>query len=155
LPEQTNNDAANTTKTKQDNKSGENNQTERSNRDEAKRHPDAANASSSSTKVSTSGNFVFKRPKEEDPIASGSHAFVSPNPPITSGATYSHAPTVSQTSFNGNKSSTTVNTNSKSTSQNLIAQLGERQHAPGIRRPGCPCCDPENADNMIDGMMAL
>lgn len=37
----------------------------------------------------------------------------------------------------------------------LLARLGEREHAPGIRRPGCPCCDPDNPANVVDQMMQL
>ena len=43
-----------------------------------------------------------------------------------------------------------------STSQGIIQQLSEREHhAGGIRRPGCPCCDPDNPSNVVDNMMML
>lgn len=43
-----------------------------------------------------------------------------------------------------------------STSQSIIQQLSEREHhAGGIRRPGCPCCDPDNPSNVVDNMMML
>jgi hypothetical protein len=45
---------------------------------------------------------------------------------------------------------TTTNTNS----QTILAQFVE-QHAPGIRRPGCPCCDPDHPSNIVDKMMQL
>jgi hypothetical protein len=36
-----------------------------------------------------------------------------------------------------------------------IANLFNREHAPGIRQAGCPCCDPENLSNVVDTMMML
>jgi hypothetical protein len=36
-----------------------------------------------------------------------------------------------------------------------LNQLVEREHAPGIRKPGCPCCDPDNPRNVVDKMMRL
>jgi hypothetical protein len=43
-----------------------------------------------------------------------------------------------------------------STSQSIIQQLSDREHhAGGIRRPGCPCCDPDNPSNVVDNMMML
>eukprot|EP00529_Nitzschia_sp_RCC80_P029427 CAMPEP_0113446960 /NCGR_PEP_ID=MMETSP0014_2-20120614/3988_1 /TAXON_ID=2857 /ORGANISM="Nitzschia sp." /LENGTH=322 /DNA_ID=CAMNT_0000338093 /DNA_START=51 /DNA_END=1019 /DNA_ORIENTATION=+ /assembly_acc=CAM_ASM_000159 len=41
------------------------------------------------------------------------------------------------------------------TSSNTISRLFERQHAPGIRKPGCPCCDPDNTSTVVDNMMML
>jgi hypothetical protein len=36
-----------------------------------------------------------------------------------------------------------------------ISNLFNREHAPGIRQAGCPCCDPENLSNVVDTMMML
>ena len=36
-----------------------------------------------------------------------------------------------------------------------ISQLFNREHAPGIRQPGCPCCDPDNPNNVLDKMMSM
>ena len=38
---------------------------------------------------------------------------------------------------------------------NNISSLFQRQHAPGIRQPGCPCCDPDNPSNVVDSIMML
>lgn len=38
---------------------------------------------------------------------------------------------------------------------NNILRLFEREHAPGIRQAGCPCCDPDNVSNIVDNMMML
>lgn len=37
----------------------------------------------------------------------------------------------------------------------FLAQLSEREHAPGIRKPSCPCCDPDNPTHVIDSLMQL
>jgi len=42
-----------------------------------------------------------------------------------------------------------------STNGGLLSQLAEREHAPGIRRAGCPCCDPDNPSNVVDQLMQL
>jgi hypothetical protein len=38
---------------------------------------------------------------------------------------------------------------------NNIAKLFQREHAPGIRQAGCPCCNPCNPSNIADSMMML
>lgn len=40
-------------------------------------------------------------------------------------------------------------------SSSTISQLFQREHAPGVRQAGCPCCDPENPSNVVDTMMML
>ena len=43
--------------------------------------------------------------------------------------------------------------NTTTTSQQLLQQITNSEHAPGIRRAGCPCCDPDAASNYADKMM--
>lgn len=38
-------------------------------------------------------------------------------------------------------------------SNDMLSRLSERQHEPGVRSPGCPCCDPESLNNIVDQMM--
>lgn len=38
----------------------------------------------------------------------------------------------------------------KTSSDDMLSKLSEMQHAPGIRSPGCPCCDPDNLSNIVD-----
>jgi hypothetical protein len=40
-------------------------------------------------------------------------------------------------------------------SQSIISQLSAREHPPGVRRAGCPCCDPDHPNNYVDSMMML
>lgn len=38
---------------------------------------------------------------------------------------------------------------------NTISRLFDREHAPGIRQSGCPCCDPDNPSTIAESMMML
>ena len=38
---------------------------------------------------------------------------------------------------------------------NNISKLFQREHAPGIRQAGCPCCDPDIPSALLDNMMML
>jgi len=41
-------------------------------------------------------------------------------------------------------------------SRATIAKLAEREHEPGLRRAGCPCCDPDNpSSNVLDQMNSI
>lgn len=55
---------------------------------------------------------------------------------------------VKQTIISTGGTSTTT-----TTSQQLLQQITKSDHAPGIRRAGCPCCDPDAASNYADKMM--
>ena len=47
----------------------------------------------------------------------------------------------------------TATTSTTMTSHQLLEQITRSEHAPGIRRAGCPCCDPDGANIYIDKMM--
>jgi hypothetical protein len=34
-----------------------------------------------------------------------------------------------------------------------LARLAQREHAPGMRPRGCPCCDPDNPANVVDQLL--
>ena len=38
---------------------------------------------------------------------------------------------------------------------NSISKLFSKEHAPGVRQAGCPCCDPDNPNNIVDQMMMI
>ena len=40
-------------------------------------------------------------------------------------------------------------------SNRIIQQINERERAPGILRPGCPCCDPDDSSNILYKIMML
>jgi len=40
-------------------------------------------------------------------------------------------------------------------SNSTISSLFEREHAPGIRKPGCPCCDPNDPAALADSFMMM
>jgi hypothetical protein len=113
----------------------------------------ASTTTSSAEKgVTKTGNFVFKRPKDSEPTNPTRKSQSSPSTSSSLDAAYAHSSTAYAHSSNTNA----LDSKEKSkTSQSIIEQLGERQHAPGIRKPGCPCCDPDSANTLIDEMMAL
>ena len=39
------------------------------------------------------------------------------------------------------------------TGNNPLSRLAQREHAPGMRQPGCPCCDPDNPANVVDQLL--
>lgn len=39
-------------------------------------------------------------------------------------------------------------------SSSLIRQISDREHAAGVRRPGCPCCDADNLSNIADKLLS-
>lgn len=43
------------------------------------------------------------------------------------------------------------NANSQS---NLLSRLSSREHAPGVRRPACPCCDPDHPASVVDRLLS-
>lgn len=98
--------------------------------------------------VTKSGNFVFKRPKDEP---SKSSSTISPSGTANTTST----PTVVSHGTSSHAKMPKAENKKNYSSQSIMERLGERQHAPGIRRPGCPCCDPDNANNLIDETMAL
>lgn len=42
-----------------------------------------------------------------------------------------------------------------STNSNPLQLLAQREHAPGLRPVGCPCCDPDNPSNVADQFLHL
>lgn len=42
-----------------------------------------------------------------------------------------------------------------SSSTTSLLRLLARQHAPGVRRPGCACCEPDNPANIADNLMRI
>jgi hypothetical protein len=42
---------------------------------------------------------------------------------------------------------------SAGSSNNALARLALREHAPGMRQPGCPCCDPDNPSNVVNELL--
>jgi hypothetical protein len=114
------------------------------------------------------GNVVIRRPLDDDDGGSaGSGALDALSSPLHPspagyGGSLRRTPTVNtRTALRQQQSaslriSATGDGGGSSSSSALLSRLLEReQHAPGIRRAGCPCCDPDNPSNVIDQMMLL
>jgi hypothetical protein len=127
---------------------------------EPKQHEEAAESSSSekasedeSPEIGVSGaaafpakgNLIIRRVIEEPTKADEEKANTSANKSGT-GVLSGKGPTKHQKAIQS-----ALNPSSSSS----ISKLFEREHAPGIRQPGCPCCDPDNPSNLVDTMMML
>lgn len=95
----------------------------------------------SSLKTST-GNLVIKRPKPSTTAAPAQSAIASPTVSVN---------TVTRTRQQQAASAYMEQIRSGDT----LSRLMEREHTPGIRRPGCPCCDPDHPSNIADQLMQL
>ena len=90
------------------------------------------------------GNFVVRRQLDDEP-----KKLYTP-PPISASSAAAAAPAAFKP-----KHQVAITQALSSRQGNNISKLFEREHAPGIRRPGCPCCDPDNPSNILDNMMML
>ena len=63
--------------------------------------------------------------------------------------------TTTTTTMDWRRRQTVERNMNSSFSQSIISRLEQRQHAPGVRRAGCPCCDPDNVQNYVDSIMML
>jgi hypothetical protein len=121
----------------------------------------SAPSTTTTTKITSfsqgTGNVVLRRPvddvTETKPVTSNQRTArpttsTAPTPAVTTNVS-SVASQRLQQSVDRQLSSNIGN------SGNILARLNEREHAPGIRRPGCPCCDPDNPSNVVDQMMNL
>eukprot|EP00978_Attheya_sp_CCMP212_P012035 scaffold29834_cov43-Attheya_sp.AAC.1 len=104
------------------------------------------------TKAATgTGNFIIRRPVEES----------SSTKTATKTQVIEKKPAPKETAMDWRRRQVmetemqAAMLSSSSSSQGIIQRLAEREHAPGIRRPGCPCCDPDNPANVVDSMMML
>jgi hypothetical protein len=91
------------------------------------------------------GNLIIQRVIEEPAKAKEETSITSTNKSGT-GILSGRGPTKHQKA---------IQTALNPTSSSNISKLFEREHAPGIRQAGCPCCDPENPSNLVDTMMML
>jgi hypothetical protein len=113
------------------------------------------------------GNFVLRRPGLDNATAKPTASTTTPSgtTPTPTTSTPTLVPAVSTTSttapVSGNGSRYTTDTVARRRQQaaatrNLLASMsGQPNHAPGLRRQGCPCCDPDDPRNVMDQMMQL
>jgi hypothetical protein len=138
-------------------------------------------ASAAPSSIPTKGNFVLKRPSLDENVASASAgAAANPSSSVSgtntrngsslSGATVSSAartsiqsvppPTSSRRSNNPSRVFDSVSRRRQqaTASRAIMASLegvALPSHSSGVRRVGCPCCDPDNPRNVVDQMMQL
>lgn len=113
------------------------------------------------------GNFIIRR-EEEDDNETITKSGTMKDPTIINKVSHSSkiaATNATNSSLTNNSSSTrsesamewrrrqNMSQSLQLGSDNIIQRLAEREHAPGVRSPGCPCCDPDNIQNVVEGMM--
>jgi hypothetical protein len=109
---------------------------------------DTAEPSTKSTTVPAKGNIVIRRGKDHDSLVAAPAAAV---PTGNNGSTNTTISTRPAPPKHQRAIQRALNSNGNAT----IARLFEREHAPGIRQAGCPCCDPENPSALMENMMML
>ncbi|KAG7370295.1 hypothetical protein IV203_028041 [Nitzschia inconspicua] len=98
-----------------------------------------------SSVIPAKGNIVIRRPNSGD---SNDFPTAISNSTNTTTTTISVRPAPPKHGRSIQQAMTTSNAS-------RIARLFEREHAPGIRQAGCPCCDPENPSALMENMMML
>ena len=130
-------------------------------KDESKDEKQAKAAGSSGLKGT--GNLVIRRPIDEDDdsakeegekviLTLSTAASKTASIPISTNKFSLAPPSVDSVTRKRQQQAASRQLNK---SGNILSRLAEREHAPGLRRPGCPCCDPDNPSNVIDQMMQL
>ena len=111
------------------------------------------------------GNIVIRRVLDDDEEPKkgeedGNTAFKGfaaskPSPPLKT--TETTAPPIKMTSMDMRRQRNMQQSlqSSLNRSGDLLNQLARREHAPGVRQTGCPCCDPDNPSNVVDQIMML
>jgi hypothetical protein len=126
------------------------------NRDENGTESTAAGAATASSSPSGKGNIVIQRPvddeEEQVPQQNVPSASFAPSPAPSEASVNSMTLRRQQQAA---EQRIVSSGNSSSSSSMILTQLSQREHAPGVRRAGCPCCDPDNPSNVVDRMMML
>jgi len=97
----------------------------------------------------STGNVVIRRPIDDDDTDGEMTTFKSS---LQTVGTSSNSVSVDSVTRQRQQQAASSQLLNQST---ILSRLAEREHAPGLRRPGCPCCDPDHPSNVIDQMMQL
>ena len=132
--------------------------------DGGKAESDSAPSEPVSRGISASGNFVIRRRMDEDYASEERRGMPPRSAPIAAaGAAGATVPSAKRATTEG-ETATDWRRRQRmeaevkfalSGSAGTLQKLAEREHAPGIRKPGCPCCDPDDPANIVDAMMML
>ena len=132
--------------------------------DGGKVESDSAPSEPVSRGISASGNFVIRRRMDEDDASEERRGMPPRSAPIAAaGAAGATVPSAKRAITEG-ETATDWRRRQRmeaevkfalSGSAGTLQKLAEREHAPGIRKPGCPCCDPDDPANIVDAMMML
>lgn len=116
------------------------------------------------SKFQSEGNIVLKRPVEtadeagKHQNAAGPAAIAAPSQESLTSSLSSSRPKPSVNSITRIRQQQTARRQlaaEEHSAGSLLSQLAERKHAPSIRRPGCPCCEPDNPSNVADRFLGF
>ena len=100
------------------------------------------------------GNFVIKRSKSKSSIVVAGSSEVVERSPRNSSLPKEEERTERNPLFSRRTMEATNRMMDKQMSSgDILAQMMQREHAPGVRVRGCPCCDPDDPSNVIDRML--
>lgn len=101
------------------------------------------------------GNFVIRR--NDDESVEGASQIVAPHQETVNASTSLTSSelnkTRSESAMDWRRRQNMTQSLQLPSSDGMLQRLSEREHAPGVRSPGCPCCDPDNLMNIVDGML--
>jgi hypothetical protein len=113
------------------------------------------------------GNIVLRRPMDDDTsetylnVAKSSVTITNSHlPPFSSSSSllppnrFSSSPAIQQQPQTNTMQQQQPQQNHQSR-EVIMSKIAEWDHAPGVRRAGCPCCDPDHPSNIVDSMMQI
>jgi hypothetical protein len=116
-----------------------------------KRQPDKPPSTAAKTAAKTAASAVSSSATTASPVTSSTQQ-PAPAPAPAPAAPSAEMKARQIASMNAKMNKAIQQQSSMNTA---LSALSAREHAPGVRRRGCPCCDPDDPENLADGMMML
>jgi hypothetical protein len=108
--------------------------------------------------IPSKGNVVLRRVMDESESSSSALASASAPTAFSAASSATTIITTTTTSARGQqppRHQRAITQALNSQRSNAISRLFNREHSPGIRQAGCPCCDPDNPSTIAESMMML
>ncbi len=105
-------------------------------------------SSTSTTAIPSTGNVVIRRKTEQQPSPANSGS-------SRTTTSIRRQPPQHERAIQQALGAQSALGSSSSSNRMAISALFQREHAPGIRKPGCPCCNPEDPARLADSFMML
>ncbi len=106
-----------------------------------------SSSSTNNSSIPATGNVVIRRKAQETPLVA---ATTTTTTSIRVRQPPKHERAILQ-ALGGTSSSSSTSGGTSS----AISNLFQREHAPGIRKPGCPCCNPDDPSVLADSFLLM